>query len=168
MIVFLKQALALTMSEILDNARIITSSFDEKTANKAQSQLEIRINYIRSLWSKPQRIRTYDFEINVIEKNLRTEDNIQNTIDRLCYGLLGANRFGNHLEIVEDSFKEFEDGLWSYQITIRLSYTAEQLDCMELGFDAKTFDSLFVSLYPTFESDFDKPPIVEPVILLNP
>jgi hypothetical protein len=157
MIVFLKNALAQTLTEILENsAKIVTSGFNEK-ANKVQSQLDINVIYQGSVWSKNSQTRIFDYDIDIKSKDLRTDDSTQIIIDQICFGLLGANRFGNHLDIVSDSFEGYADGIWDYQIKIRLTYPNSLDVDNDAEIDAIEIANITVGIFPTFETDFHRP-----------
>lgn len=156
MIVLLKKLLAETIGSLLGKAKVITSDYDEDNANKPQTSIEVRVIYQRSTWLKSQNQRVYDFLIEVDVKDLRTDDKVQNIIDDLCYGLLVANTFKGHLDLIEDKNEGYSEGIWTYQIILRLTYpSSEEIrDCM--GHKPIIYTGLEVSIYPSYEPNLDK------------
>lgn len=161
MIVLLKKLLADTIGSLLGKAKIITSDFDEDTANKPQTSVQVRVIYQRSTWLKSQNQRVYDFLIEIAVKDLRTDDKVQNIIDSVCYGLLVANTFKGHLDLIEDRNEDYSEGIWTYQILLRLTYpSSEEIrDCM--GHSPIEYTDLEVSIYPSYKPDLSKPIHVE-------
>ena len=157
MIVTLINLLAKDIESIVNGrARTRTSSFNEPISNAPQQEIEITINHRSDIWqrlSKGEYIRNYNFDLIVAVKDLRTETSIQNFVDQLAYGLLGASRQTCEYVIDKIDNNGIDDqSIWRYTIKIHLILNANKNtpDLCDWKDEAFKFDSVTITVRPSY------------------
>lgn len=121
------------------SCKILGSNFDEINSNRPQSNCEIHVFYRGSDRANTGNnnskntvsYRNYNFEIELIHKNLRQEDITQDLVD-IIWNALDSVIINNHkLILVSDSFVEFENGFWRYSFTTYITFvnTTDTVEC---------------------------------------
>lgn len=156
MIVLIKQEIAKAIEEALTiKARLRTSRFNEQTENRPQKDVEIGIYHLSDSWvrnGKATYVRNYRFSIEVAVKNLRTDDEIQNLVDLICFQFLVTRLFGHELIIEKvDNNGIDNESIWRYLITVYVGITTDQntQNC-DYSRQPYSFDEIAINLYPSY------------------
>lgn len=142
--------------------KVQTVMFDEDSANSAQSDREIRVYHTGDTLQRLSKgtakhgdtyNRNYAFKIEIAIKNIRTDDEIQNTADRVFYGLL-RRRISNLpiiIESIENQGKN-TNSIWKYiiKVVIPLVTNADTIDSCLFDEEAFNFNEVSLDLFPSY------------------
>lgn len=155
MIVRIKLALADVITNAFNNkAKVRTARFNEAAENRPQRDVEVGVYHTGDSFARNGKgtyTRNYRYQIEVAIKNLRSDDEIQDTVDFIVYTLLGASIFGHEIIIDKiDNNGVDNQSIWRYTIgvTVGLMTTKDTGDC-DFTTEFK-FDSISINLYPSY------------------
>ena len=159
MIVKIKKQLAQIILTILNRkVKIVTSMFEEDNANKPQSDNEVRVYHtgdtLQKITSrKATYVRNYQFQIEVSVKNIRMDDEVQQLVDLIIFGLMDAtitNMPVNLEQVINDG--QNDNGIWKYLIRVVIPIPIDSLSPEVCNFECEefSFNEIQLDIHPSY------------------